>query len=435
MMPRVAILLGRCIWTRGGQGWCRRSFDGGSGITAPAIECLAEILGEESRERTVLVYEPEGIAHQSVEMPRVSRSVFASLAKIRSDHPVVMSERLGWGIEPPEPVQGGAFSTLLHSELTPGLASLRDACTRGRSQLVAAWPAYTAALASMGSCTPSSRAKFVLILTPEFVAVATCGGGRRSFKGWVGPMSDREWKAFSALIGDVEARTSPSMAEVVLRRGGIAVVSDGEPRRLCPLWGEIQASGRLEEVVGMDALASGAARIDANHPANLVEAFPRPFHLDRYLIGAASAGISVALALGANDLRLQAQLRAEKSRFSLREASLESRLSALAKNQAEMVGLRNEAPEESGLSHLGKHGALVGLAAEFPESLTLTALTIGRDDSFEIGAIVVGADFDPESLRHSLERCGFKPADLNGWAFDAASGKLMVRGKYGAPRA
>ena len=149
------------------------------------------------------------------------------------------------------------------------------------------------------------------------------------FRAWVGPMSDKEWKAFSTLIGDFEARSSPSMAEVVLRRGGIAVIADGEPKRLCPIWGEINASGRLEAVVSMEALVSAAARIPANHPANLAEAFPRPLCLNRYLVGTLSVALSVALAVGSFDISKRAQFRTEGELYRRREALLGDRLATL----------------------------------------------------------------------------------------------------------
>jgi hypothetical protein len=434
MESRVAILLGRTVWARSGGSWLRRSFGEGAGMTSPAVLHAAEILSGEPPGKTVLIFEPEGMAHQAVDTPKASRSIFASLARVRSEHPVVMSERLGWGIEPPESTQGGAFSTLLHSELAPGLVYLREACIRGGSELAAAWPAYTAAAACMKPCVPPSHARSVLMLTPDFVGVSTCGGGKRSFKGWVGPMSDRDWRAFSMLIGDFEARPSHSMAEAALRRGGIAVIADGEPKGLCPIWGEISASGRLETIVDMDALAESAALIPARHPANLAETFPRALRLDGCLVGGALLGTSAAIALGALDLGLSARLRSEGESYRMREASLGGRLEILAKNQAEMTALRKEAPEQHGYMQFGRHNALTGLAADVPDALTLTALSIGRDNSFEIEAIVVGTGFDPESLRLSLERRGFKPAGQDGWAFDAASGRLVVRGKYGGPQ-
>ncbi len=433
MKPCVAILLGRSVWTRGARGWCRKSLEGTGGISSPAVSHLAEIVSEQGSQKLVVVYEPEGIAHQAVETPRVSRSVFASLARVRSDHPVVMSERLGWGIEPPESVNGGPFMTLLHSELTPGLAHLRDACSRAGNQLAAAWPAYTAALASVRPSSPASGAKVVVIMTPDFVAVAAYGGGKRSFRSWVGPMSDKDWKAFSALVGDSEPRTSHPMPGVSPRRGAIAVIADGEPQRLCPVWGEIKASGRLEAVLGIDELASGAARIRTGHPANMADSFTRPLVLDRYLLCASAAAALAALLFAVSGLRCRSRLSDEGEALRARETLLDRRLVALERNRKEMAALRDQAPEDPGIPNSGRHGALVGLAAGIPDSVTLTGLSLGKDDTFEIGAIVVGADFDQESLRQALERSGFKPSDQNGWAFDAGSGRLVIRGRYGAP--
>ena len=57
----------------------------------------------------MVVFEPEGLAHQAVDCPRVGHSVFATLARVRGEHPVVASESLGWGIERPEPARGEAI--------------------------------------------------------------------------------------------------------------------------------------------------------------------------------------------------------------------------------------------------------------------------------------------------------------------------------------
>jgi hypothetical protein len=428
------MLLGRSVWTRDARGWRRESFGDGDGMPQhPAVARLAEFISEGPPGKISVVFEPEGVAHQTVETPMVGRTVFASLAKIQSEHPVVVSECLGWGIEIPEPAQSGTYTTLVHYELIPGLVHLRDACSRSGSRLVAAWPAYTAAVACLRSRTPASKAKFVLIMAHDYVAVATSGGGKRAFRGWAGPMSDKDWKALSTLMGGFEARTSPSMAEVVLKRGSIAAISDGEPNLLCPIWGEIRASGRLETVVNMETLAASAAKIPVRHPANLAESFPTPINLNAHLAGVGSVAISVALALGVSAFHQQSSIRGEGAMIRAREQALESHLATLAKNLDEMSRLRKEVPNGVGSMLLGRHNALLGLAASVPDVLTLTSLSMGRDGSFEITAIVVGAGFEPENLRTSLERCGFKPASQNGWAYDAASGTIAVRGIYGAP--
>jgi len=434
MVPRVIMLLGRCVWTRGVSGWSQESFGGVGELANPAIARLTELLSSECRRRTVVVFEPEGIAHQTVESPRVNRSVFASLARVRSEHPVVLSESLGWGIEYPEPVHSGAFSTLMHSELTPGLVHLHDACVHAGSQLSAAWPAFTAATSCMKTHLAASRARFLLILAPDFVAVAVCARGKRSFRGWTGPMSDRDWKTVSALIGESDERSAPSLAEAELKRGSITAISDGNPERDCPIWKEIIATGRLEAMAGLDELAVAAGRISPRHPANLIEGFPRPRQLDRYLIGAAAGCFSIAAALGAAVPAQLRQLRSIDSSNASRVAVLEAHRADLNRNQKEIEMLQIEAAQGPRLLQVGRHEALIGLAAAVPDSLTLTSLAIDKDGRFMIEAIVVGADFDPESTRRAFDRSGFKPEGQSGWAFNQTSGRLTICGRYAPPQ-
>jgi hypothetical protein len=156
--------------------------------------------------------------------------------------------------------------------------------------------------------------------------------------------------------------------------------------------------------------------------------------LDRYLAGGALLGVSVAVTFGALDVGLRAQLRAASDSNHERLASLGDRLANLARNQGEMTALRREAPVKPGYMQLGRRYALLGLSDAVPDALTLTALSIGKDNGFEIEAVVVGADFDSESLRLALARRGFRPDDKGGWAFDAASGRLSVRGRYVGPQ-
>lgn len=186
--------------------------------------------------------------------------------------------------------------------------------------------------------------------------------------------------------------------------------------------------------MSMDDLASSSSGMQAKHPANLAEAFPRPRELDRLLAAGAFTGFTAAFALGAVAFSDGMQLRAEGAADRLRADSLQRRLRSLGENEREMSRLRDEAPDGTGSSPTGKHGALAGLAAAIPDALTLTAISIGRDGAFELEALVVGADFDPESTRRSLERCGFEPGLSNGWTYDAGSGRLLVRGKLGDPR-
>jgi hypothetical protein len=434
MKPDVVLFLGRTVWTRGAGGWRRESFEGTPSGAAAAVARLGEVLSERPRGDRMLVFEPEGLAHQALETPRVSRGVFASLSRVRSDFPVVGSESLGWGIETPEATPSGGFSTLLHSEQTPGLVSLRDTCAREGSRLDAAWSAYTAAVACAKSGIPAGRARFLLILAPDFVAVATCTVGKRSFRSWAGPMSDRDWKAFSALIGDSDGRSSGSIGDPGMRRGGIAVIAEGEPKRCCPVWGELHGSGRVAAVMDFDALASGVSRIPKRHPANLAEAFPRALNLDWYVASALAAGLCAALAMGALDLRVRRQIHSEGLAEQARSAVLEERIAILNSNKREMLRLEEEFPRDADAAHYAAHDALVGLAGAIPDAVTLNSLKMGREGEFAIEAMVVGPSFDPEGLRRGMALAGFEPDAHEGWVYDVPSGRLAIRGKLGGPR-
>ncbi len=433
MAPGIIIVLGRCVWTFASGSWRRESFEAGPGGTADSFARLEGILSGAPPRRWRLVFEPEALGHHAVETPKVSRSVFASLAKVRSEYPVVESETLAWGIECPESAQGGAYATLLHAEVTPGLARLRDACSRAGSRMEGAWPAYTAAVAAARASVPASNARFLLILADGFSAVATCVAGKRSFRAWVGPMSERDWKAFSSLVGDADTRLSSSMADPSLRRGSLAVIADGEPGELCPLWGELHGSGRVAAVMKMDALAAGVARLPAAHPANLTETFPVPRNLNGLFAGMVVFGFAAAVALGGLALRCRARIERERAATEARAAQLEGRLKSLGRNRDEMSRLRSETPPGLDARRVSWRDTLLGLSAAIPDSVTLTSLIVRRDNSLEIEAMVVGPGFDPEALRRVIEKMGVALAPSEGWAFSPTSGRLAIRGRLGEP--
>jgi hypothetical protein len=432
MRPRLALFLGRSLWIRTDGEWHHESLVGGVDLIARASERLIGLLSLSVAEEMILVFEPEGMSHQLVQTPKVSRRVFASLERVRSDHPVVASENLGWGIEYPESGPSGEFLTQLHSELTPGLRRLYDACSRQGTRLVAAWSAYTAAAACLSSRS-LPRVRFVLLLTVDFFAIVACGGGKRSFRSWVGPMSDRDWKAFSVLIGDFEAHPSPSMGDGELRRGTIVVVADGDPGPICPIWDDLRSSGRIEKVMEIEEFGSNIARIPLSHPANLTEAFPRPLELDRYLMAGAIAGLIAALALGSATLIGARQIRTFEELEAAHIAELQRRVDELGRNQREMEHLKDEAPETPAAASVG-HESLVGLASAVPDPLTLTSFTMRRDGSFELEAMIVGTGFNAEDARQTFTRYGFKPSAGEGWVLDNAAGTLVVRGNYRSSR-
>jgi hypothetical protein len=412
MKPNVVMILGRGLWARGEDGWARTEWSARAG--RPAV-------GE-----AVLVYEPDGLGHQVVEAPKASRAVFASLEKVRQEFPVVGSEALGWGIEPPEPAAGGAYSTLLHFELTPGLLDL-TAEVGPR----AAWSAFTVAAACLPARDRAARTRCVLFLLPGFVALAASGAGKRSFRSWAAPLSERDWGALAFLLGELDPRAPVAMAEAELRRGPITVVAEGESGRSCPFWADLEGSGRIEAVLDLDALAECAVRLPASHPANLLESFPRPYNLDRLLVAAGATGLATAAFLAFLALMAQRAARAESAVARDGAAALAAEVATLEHNRAEMEELRREVPEAGETPGGGRAQALRSLAEAVPDSVTLTALSIGRDEAFRLEGLVNVPDFDAEAARRQLAHSGFAPDAQGGWAFDAVTGRLSIHGILG----
>jgi hypothetical protein len=433
MALRVLMLLGSNVWVPGGGAW---SVDGGRGEAhAPSeAERLAEAASRPGPGGTVVIFEPDGMAHQETETPKVGRSVFATLARVRSEFPVVASEDLGWGIESPEPMPGGSYSTLLHYELRPGLAFVREACASAGSSLVAAWSAYTAAEVCVRTHLPGSRARIVLFLLPGFVALAALAGGKRTFRRWPTPLSDRDWRALASVASEAAPRRPQAAGEPAPRRGKVVVVSESDPGTHCPVWEEIKAAGQVEAVLGLGALATAACQIPASHPANLAEAFPRPLRLDPYLIAIALAGIAASAVLGTGLYKEHRQLGEARAANLRSRASLDGRLAELARNRDEMASLRNEAPDTPGFVPTNRHASLEGLATAIPDSLTLTSFSLGRDNRFSIEAVLVGGALAPESLREALRSSGFTQGPTGSWDFDPATRRLTINGKFGDPQ-
>jgi len=247
---------------------------------------------------------------------------------------------------------------------------------------------------------------------------------------WIGPMLERDWKAFSALITESEVMGPAVSSDYEIKNGGIIVVSDGDPARSCPLWSDIEASGKVETVMGVNEFADCAAKIPINHPANLLEVFPTPRRLDRFIVTMALAGIAAFLTLGANSLNDNRRYQSVENAAQHQIAALKLRLDDLKKNQREMLFLRSQVLDSSKLLPIGKHAALMALATAVPESMILTSFSIGRNGNFEVGALFYGDSFSPEHAREVFKNYGFSPDHDNGWMYDSRNATLYVRGQY-----
>ena len=432
MATSVAFILGRSVWMRESSGWRPEPFEFGTGSNIGATKRFREFAATHSPCRMVLIFEPFEMVHECIETPKVDRAVFATLARIKRDHPVVAATNLGWGIEWPEPASGGTYSTLIHSEMAPSLVNLKEAFANAKCRLTSAWSGYTAVEALMKSRLTTPGARYGVVLTCNFVAIATCDIETRSFRSWAGPMAERDWRSLFLLLSKSDEKTTISNAKTESRLGGIVVIAEQEPSSICPFWNDNQFSSRVEAVVGLDSLAEAASKIPTRHPANLLEAFPRPFNLDRYLIAAAITGIAASITfagIASNDTHL---IEATEAATKQRITDISDHLGHLRGNQREMHLLRAQVPDSSDYSSIRIHSSLLELAEAIPDELTLTSLSIDRTGRFEIEALVVGESLNSDLFRDALLRNGFTPDKPDGWKYNVARGALEVRGKYHA---
>ncbi len=421
------MLLGRGVWSCGPSGWIRDTAEEQEREGGSPLEALGRLLSLRGPARTVIVFEPRGMSHTPIETPRVSRTVFSSLARVRGEHPAVCSDGLGWGIEPPEPVASGTYMTLLHCEMAPGLRGLCEIAARSGNSVQAAWPVYTAAEALVRTKAEPRPSAF-LFLVPGFVAVASLVPGRRTFRAWTEPMQERDW---NSLLGVLEVTGRPAPDQGIAegsRAGGIAVVAEQKPGSLCPQWKRIEETGRVGTVYGLADLAERASWLAASHPANLREVFPQRFSLDRQLVGAMAAGVIGTAVLAGWTVKARNRSHAELVGVESRIGELEHQLVHLENNRAAMVAM------QTGLGGLGTGAvgdlaaALRRLAAAVPDSVTLESLNVGPDRAFQIEADTDPSDFRPEEVRHLLSSAGFVPRDPEGWCYRAADNKLTVNG-------
>jgi hypothetical protein len=425
-----AMILGRTVFKRDCGNWNSEHFDSGAHSNAEAISRMVEIVSANRSTKASIIFEPEGITHESIETPNTNRFVFASLERVKNEHPVVSTTNLGWGIEKPEPIAGGIYSTLIHSEMAPGLIHLKDLCAQGVHRLLAAWSVYSVIEAIVKSNPSISKTRKGIVLTPKYVAVASYNAGRRSFRAWVGTMTERDWKEFSILATEADGKRLASAGDFESRRSEIIVISAGDPAQNCPIWSHLFTTGRVEKVMGMDDLAESAEKMPIHYPANLLDAFPTPRRLDRYLLTIAVTGISIFSILGVVARNDSKRYENAEEAVQQRLAELNTRLEKLKMNQRVMSILQRQILDGSEMLPICVHGEVMALTAAIPDAVTLTSLVICRNGDFEIEALIDRAEFNSERARTAFESGGLVPDKESGWKYDAADSRLRVRGKY-----
>jgi hypothetical protein len=377
----------------------------------------------------VLLYEPDGLVHVQVETPKVGRRVFAALARMREDHPAVASEHIGWGIEPPWLSSSGAYATLLHAEMAPGLIAVRELCADRRRPFRSAWSAYTAGAALCGGDAPG-RVPALLLLTPEFVGVARLGGGRAGFKGWVGPLGEAEWAEVRGLLADAGVMSSGAAMASNRRRGGLAVVVAGDPAAQGPFWAELAASGCVETVLGLDDLARAAAGLRPRHPANLIGGFPRAVNLNRGLAATAAVAVGAALICGGLARREGLARVHAREAAAVEMTALNQRLQALSANEREIARLRESGEGEMAGWPRRRWQALTALAAAVPDAVTLTGLRLDARGGFRLEALLLDPTAAVDEFAAALERTGFAFAPGQRLVREAGTGRLTGSGRF-----
>jgi len=424
------MLLGRTLWRRNEAGWRHETLALAPDFISSSADRLRACLTEARRDKAVLIYEPDGLAHDGAETPNVSRRDFAKIARIRDDYPAVTSEHLAWGMEPPGPAPGGTYSTVVHSEMTPGLIALRRACAEERVRLVAAWSAYTVAMSILPAGRNSGRGHSVLFLLPDYVGLARTGGAAPIFKGWTGVMKETDWAEASALLGEAGLAAHGAPPAGTRRPKGTMVVAAGGQERRCPFWDELISGGKVSALLGPETLADAALGLPASHPANLAEAFPRPIRLNAGLGVAAAASLAGVAMLGIVNRRDEVRSGRMRDEVRAEQATLEARLARLAANERRIELLHRDEKIREDLLPTHEHEVLAGLAAVVPDAVTLTSLKIHRAGDFEFEAMVVDEAFNSKQMQSDLERAGFFISAGAGWTYDTGARRIKGQGHF-----
>jgi hypothetical protein len=152
--------------------------------------------------------------------------------------------------------------------------------------------------------------------------------------------------------------------------------------------------------------------------------------LSRYVWILGTAAVGAAAFLLVSDLRGLRQRNEEEVSIDARIQGERLHLAELRHNQAEIGRLRRELPAGWDTEAAIGYDALAKLETGLPDYLTLTSLSIEREGTFELEAVVSAKEIDPEDARKRLENVGYRADAKNGCVFDAALRRLRIRGTF-----
>jgi len=430
MSNRVFIILGGTLWRRSDGDWLREAGASVPGCAADPITRLCEIIRTEPPDPVSVVYEPTGMTHLAVETPNADRRTFASVARIREEHPVVVSEQLAWSIERPWPASGGTFWTLLHGESEPGLSEIHATCSVRRIPLDA-WPAYTVVNAALASSAGGLSVQGMVLVAPGFLAGIRVGS-KPAFKCWTVPPSERELVDLDAFASETGfaglAGTQPSARG----RPRLAVFDGGESGLLGVIERRFTASAVFVARLQWDDLARAVASLRNSHPANLARSFPRTFSISRLCAQVATAGLCAGSFFAGAAMLAQKQDSLRAASDNLEEGRLARQSAELDANRREIAAFGASVGMDSQPGLPGAYGVLKALALAIPPALVLTSLELRRDGSFALEGRT-GADRpDPAAIAASFEAAGLITAPVDGIRFDPSTERFRIRGSLTA---
>lgn len=398
--PAVGIILGGTLWSRGGGGW----------VSSALVERdVAGLCTDRSgRAELLLIYEPEGMAHERIPGYYRSRAEFSESLRNRERFPVIERAEGAWAIDSLNFDSAVPAETFFHSELKPGLRSLWEDCERKGIALVGAWSLFSV-LANLRARRPGGEAaSAILVVAGEYIAVAFCDGegGPGLFRRWLGEPSEQTWRAVIICLRELRVGVElPSGAPGAQDGRRLRIYAEGPTLESCPRWGEWQQAGSVR-VAGLDRLAEEVVLSRRSTAPNLIRSFPRPVDVPRLLRAVGAVAVLVLVGAVGSGLDSWRQIHAERARIAevqREQASLERSLSS-NRAVAAQIEARPSLRAASTLATVDR------LCAALPVNACLSYLHFAPSGAVELAGPYVGASPGVSRIGDMLRSAGISAA-------------------------
>ena len=373
----------------------------------------------------VIVWEPTGMMHERVDVPRVGRTKFLEIIAGVHEHsaPAIKSGAHGWGFEPITDKKIARGTTRLHLEgatETASLLAFGNSLESHGFHVRAAFPLATVALeAARKAANKNEMAGYcVAVFSDGLLNVITTQPGH-GFNHFEYEMVDMAESSAAALL--YQALLQNRMFDVNATPwhfiGDEDVIAAAEKF----LGGYNENSMRMFQAsrqnnsthLEWEDMAKAAETLSPGHTANLYDSFPRQFGIDGIL------RILVALSLlltalfvfqwykaGDKVANLSANVQQTINALSAQEKELNENKNRIAKLKLE-IGLDDSLPK-------GRADAMASLGAAIPPNFILTHLTISETGGLQMTVLQVDAGADIVALVSQMQRYGFTNCEAHG---------------------